>query len=355
MVKQMQELYEILRELNPNARNILATGIDGPLLGEKLLISAGSVAYCTNEELRGGADTLAGVKKNQKLELAGSTFFCEILGAEKKLIICGAGHVSMPIIAIGKMLGFHVTVLEDRPFFADNARRAGADDVFCEDFGKALEQLPGDNDSFFVIVTRGHRYDMACLEKILPKPNAYIGMIGSKLRIRNVLQAVEERLSEYPLYQEAGAEALKEAIAKIYTPIGLKIHAETPEEIAVSIMSEIILVKNTEGQANAFTKEMLKGILEPEKAGMGKVLATIISRKGSAPRGVGTKMVFFQDGSTLGTIGGGCAEADIQRKSILLMNEKLPRIYTVDMTGQDAEEDGMVCGGVIEVILEPFQ
>lgn len=351
----MRELYEIISDLNPNAKNILATGIAGPLLGEKLLLSAGSIVYCTSEVLRAEADTFAGLEKNQKLEMSGSTFFCEMLGAEKKLVICGAGHVSMPIIAIGKMIGFHVTAIEDRPSFADNARRAGADEVLCDDFARALEQVAGDKDTFFVIVTRGHRYDMVCLEKILSKPNAYIGMIGSRLRARNVLEAVEEKLILEPFYQAAGAEALKEAITRVHTPIGLKIDAETPEEIAISIMAEIISVKNTGGQSNAFTKEMLKGILDPQRSEMGKVLVTIVSRKGSAPRGVGTKMVFFQDGSTLGTIGGGCAEADIQRKSILLMNEKLPRVYAVDMTGRDAEEDGMVCGGVIEVILEPFQ
>ncbi|MDK2808779.1 MAG: xanthine dehydrogenase accessory factor [Clostridiales bacterium] len=351
----MRELFEAIRELNPNAKNILATGIEGPLFGEKIVISEDKAVFCTSEQLKLFAyfDAISKVDNNQKLTIEESTFYCEVIGSEKKLVICGGGHVSIPVIQMGKMLGFHVTVLEDRPFFADNARRAGADVVLCENFEAGLAKIAGDNDTFFVIVTRGHRFDMVCLEKIVPKPNAYIGMIGSKLRVKKVLEAVRETLSQHSMYQDR-EEALDLAIMNIYSPIGLKIKAETPEEIAVSIMAELIMVKNGEAKTNAFTKDILKAVFDEEKRTMGKVLATIISRKGSAPRGIGTKMIFLQDGSSVGTIGGGCAESDVQKKSILLMNEKTPKIYKVDMTGQDAEEDGMVCGGVIEVLLEPF-
>ena len=72
----------------------------------------------------------------------------------------------MPIIRMGKMLGFTVTVLEDRPKFADNARAAGADTVIGEMFRDGLSQVKGDSDTWFVIVTRGHRYDTECLEAI---------------------------------------------------------------------------------------------------------------------------------------------------------------------------------------------
>ena len=94
----------------------------------------------------------------------GKDVFRERIGRPAKLIICGAGHVSIPIIKMGKMLGFTVTVLEDRPKFADNARAAGADQVICEPFEDALEKMPGDWDYWFVIVTRGERYERTCLE-----------------------------------------------------------------------------------------------------------------------------------------------------------------------------------------------
>lgn len=88
------------------------------------------------------------------------------------LVICGGGHVSIPMITIGKILGFYVSVLEDRPLFANHARRAGADQVICDTFYEALQQIEGSADTYFVVVTRGHRYDTECLRSILKKENA---------------------------------------------------------------------------------------------------------------------------------------------------------------------------------------
>ena len=86
------------------------------------------------------------------------------------------------------------------------------------------------------------------------------------------------------------------------------------------------------------------------------MLATIITRKGSAPRNVGSKMLILEDGSCVGTIGGGCMEAEGLRKARVMMHENNTGLKTeyVDMTGDDAEEEGMVCGGTIEVLLEPL-
>lgn len=164
----------------------------------------------------------------------GISIYRERIGGRKKLYICGGGHVSMPIIRIGKMIGFTVTVLEDRPKFADNARAAGADRVFCEPFGDGLARITGDEDSWFVIVTRGHRYDTECLECILRKRHAYVGMMGSRRRVAIVKDQLHQK------------GVSRELLDSVHTPIGLKIGAETPEEIAVSIMAEIIQVKTAE-------------------------------------------------------------------------------------------------------------
>ena len=278
--------------------------------------------------------------------------FRERIGRTPKLIICGAGHVSMPIIRMGKMLGFVVTVIEDRPKFADNARAAGADQVFCRSFRDGLAEIPGDSDSWFVIVTRGHRYDTECLETILQKRYAYVGMMGSRRRVAIVKDQLEEK------------GISRGILDAVHTPIGLKIGAETPEEIAVSVMAEIIQVKNTrskeeDGKAGGYSDELLSCILGTESGGEDsrdrkKVLATIISRKGSAPRSVGTKMLILEDGTTIDTIGGGCVESEIIQKALLMMRTDTPafQICTVDMTAGQAEDEGMVCGGVVEVMLE---
>ena len=99
---------------------------------------------------------------------------------------------------------------------------------------------------------------------------------------------------------------------------------------------------------------MIKAVLEQEPDHSPKVLATIVARKGSAPRGIGTKMLILRNGKCIGTIGGGCMEANVIQKARLMVATGMPRarICQVDMTGNDAEEEGMVCGGVISVLLE---
>ena len=322
------------------------TVLDGENAGEKRLLT-GTAGY-----FRAG-DKVASADCTHRV-------FCERVGRIPKLVICGAGHVSMPVVRMGKMLGFTVTVLEDRPKFADNARTAGADSVLCEPFHTGLTEIKGDSDTWFVIVTRGHRYDTECLEEILKKQHAYVGMMGSRRRVA----IVKEQLAK------KGTDRVK--LESVHTPIGLEIGAQTPEEIAVSIMAEIIQVKNNREKSGGYSKEILAAPLDGESrtgkaGGCGKecsvsgaeqkekkVLATIISRKGSAPRDVGTKMLILEDGSTVDTIGGGCVESEIIQKALLMMRAGKPdfQICSVDMTSEAAEDEGMVCGGVVEVMLE---
>ena len=273
----------------------------------------------------------------------GVRIFRERIGVRKKLYICGGGHVSMPIIRIGKMIGFSVTVLEDRPKFADNARAAGADQVLCEPFGDGFGRITGDEDSWFVIVTRGHRYDTECLESILKKRHAYVGMMGSRRRVA----IVKDQLAKNGVSREL--------LDSVHTPIGLKIGAETPEEIAVSVMAEIIQVKSSRGSSGGYSEEILNGLVSED--GRKKTVATIISRKGSAPRGIGTRMLIYEDGMTVDTIGGGCIESEIIQKALLMMRSGSPefQLCRVDLTTDAAEDEGMVCGGVVEVMLELVQ
>ena len=288
----------------------------------------------------------AGAEGEQKVKALHDTesqtrIYRERIGRTPKMIICGAGHVSMPIIRMGKMLGFMVTVIEDRPKFADHARAAGADQVLCEPFADGLSKIRGDSDSWFIIVTRGHRYDTECLEAILRKPYAYVGMMGSRRRVAIVKDQLEAK------------GVCRETLDGVHTPIGLKIGAETPEEIAVSVMAEIIQVKNAGSGKGGYSPELLDAVLDPDDS-REKVLATIISRKGSAPRSVGTKMLIRADGTTVDTIGGGCIESEVIRKALLMMRAEDEgfRLCTVDMTADAAEDEGMVCGGVVEVMLE---
>ena len=340
----MKTLFEAIDQTDSDLRRMVLTVIDEEFLAEKAITVEGRIVW---ESRPGGffaeyQKEIQELKDCEVIELGGHRVFCDLLGEDKRIVICGGGHVSIPVIMLGVMMGCEVTVLEDRPSYADDARRAGATTVICEPFEKGLEKVSGSADTFFVIVTRGHRYDQICLEKIAQKEHAYIGMIGSRKRTAMVKENLKEK----------GIDSA--VLDAVYTPIGLNINAETPVEIAVAIMAEIIQVKNRQKRSGGYTKEMIKAILEQESDHSPKVLATIVARKGSAPRGVGTKMLILRNGKCIGTIGGGCMEANVIQKARLMVAIGMPRarICHVDMTGNDAEEEGMVCGGVISVLLE---
>lgn len=348
------DFYEAIDEINPNQRNLAMTVLEGEYLGEKALFTDDRLVWTSGKPgfFQLHIQEFEKIEHGETLEVSqgilvidGTRVFCELLGTGKKFVICGGGHVSVPIIQMGLMIGCHITVLEDRPKFADNARRAGASKVICEPFEEGLKQIKGDGDTFFIIVTRGHRYDQVCLENIARKPHAYIGMIGSRMRVKKVKEAVIEK------------GCAPDVVNRIYSPIGLNIRAETPEEIGIAILAEIIEVKNKEKRSFGYPKEIIHAILNKDTMQKQKVMATIIDRKGSAPRGIGTKMLVLSDGVCVGTIGGGCVEADILQKALLMIRsgEMRPQLCHIDMTGQDAEDEGMVCGGVIDVLLEPVR
>ena len=340
----MKALFEAIQRTDTNRFNMVLTVLDGENIGEKVLTSDGSILWESQEHgfFRGFQDEIKALDDSGVIRLGGHEVFCDVLGNEKQIVICGGGHVSIPVITLGVMMGCEVTVLEDRPLFADNARRAGATKVICAPFEEGLEQVKGNADTYFVIVTRGHRYDQICLEKIARKEHAYIGMIGSRRRTTLVKQILAEK----------GID--KNVLDSVYTPIGLDIGAETPVEIAVAIMAEIIEVKNKKKRTCGYTKDIMQAVLNPESGSESKVMATIVKRKGSAPQGVGIKMLVLRSGTCIGTIGGGCMEANIMQKALLMASGNGPEavICKVDMTGADAEEEGMVCGGVVSVLLE---
>lgn len=322
---------------------VTAALLDGESAGEKLLLADGELVWSSGEGfLYSHLDSLKEASETGVQEIAGKQVYFDCVSSQKKLVICGAGHVSMPIIALGKMLGFRVTVLEDRPSFADNARRAGADEVICENFVDGLSHAEGGTDSYFVVVTRGHRYDEICLGEILKKKYVYVGMMGSRARSA----IVKRNLVEFGFP--------KEQVEAVHTPIGLDISAESPEEIAVSIMGEIIAHKNSRKRSFGYPDEFLDELLKLEEEGRDAVLCTIVRRRGSAPREVGTKMIVRTDGQMIGTIGGGCMEAAVRTRALHMLRsgETQPQICNVNMTAADAEDEGMVCGGNIDVWLE---
>ncbi len=267
-------------------------------------------------------------------------FFEPLRGGDSKLIICGGGHVSLPVAQLGAILGFDVTVIDDRSFFANNQRFPNAH-VMCMSFDQALPQIRGKNN-YYVIVTRGHQYDIECLRVLFKQSSAYIGMIGSKNRVKTVRQTM-------------AAEGYdQEKIDGLHSPIGLQIGAETPEEIAVAIMAEIIQVRSARGgvSGSAAAEHALAQPAQQRQA-----LATILQRRGSAPRAAGTKMIVQEDGSCIGTVGGGCVESGAIEKAKMVIERGICCRYTVDITGCEAVDgnEDMLCGGIVDLFIEPLQ
>ncbi len=341
----MKELFERIGRLSPDRAIKILTVLDGSCAGEKAILEDGSLLW---ESVEKGFFTrhvkmLTGREGYGQIQIGTSRVFCDTVSEESHLVICGGGHVSIPVIRIGVMMGWHVTVLEDRPKFADHARYAGAQEVICMPFAEALNQIEGSRHTYFVILTRGHRYDQECLEKIIEKRHAYIGMIGSRRRSALVKQNLIAK------------GCSREVLEEVASPIGLDIGAETPEEIGVAIAAELIERKNKNGCPYGYPKEILQALQSEEACSGPEVLVTIVSRKGSAPRGTGTKMLISADGKTVGTIGGGCMEAEILQRAFLMMREgkgEERELFWVDMRNEDAEEEGMVCGGTVEILME---
>ena len=339
--------YDVICELNINLENRMFTVCDGDHAGEKMIVSAGRPVWMSDESgfFSVHASEAIAAEDGSLTVIDGERVFAELLCNEKKMVICGAGHVSMPVIEIAKMLGFHVTASDDREQFVQNALDHGADEGICSGFEEALADIPGDPDTFFIIVTRGHMSDSECLLSTVNKPHAYIGMIGSRRKVGLVKQMLADN------------GILQDVIDSVHTPIGLAIGAETPEEIAVAILAEIIEVKNKTRKSTGIPADIMKALMSDERGSA--VLATIISKKGSSPRAAGTRMLVEDGGAITGTIGGGCAEATvILYASEVIRNYKEkheaggPVIMNVDMTGKDVAESGMICGGAIEVLLE---
>ncbi|MGB8455511.1 MAG: XdhC/CoxI family protein [Anaerocolumna sp.] len=277
-------------------------------------------------------------------EKEGSTLI-EPFYPRERLIILGGGHIALPLAEFGARVGFEVTVVDDRPSFANKARFPIAETVICERFEKVFIQLKLTVYDYIVIITRGHRHDTECLRHILKQPETiYLGMIGSRRRVG----AVKDMLKEEGYDQNR--------IERICTPIGLSIGAVTPEEISISIIAQIISRKRLEwnrnytGNRSDLDYKVVELLAERKDQPMS--IVTIIDTKGSVPRGAGAKMIVYETGQIAGSIGGGCSEAEVIHNAISIIGSKNFMLQTIDMTGDVAESEGMVCGGIMEVLIE---
>ena len=197
----------------------------GSLLGggelEKKILSEGEVVLKEKKPR-----VLALSSGNRKVEI-----LLEPVFSESTVYIFGAGHISERLAPLAKMLYFNVVVIDDREIFANRERFPDADEVMVSEFENCFDRLHIGDSSYVVIVTRGHLYDGIVLEQALESKARYIGMIGSKNKIRTLYQNLMKK------------GVTREALGRVHAPIGIEINSETPEEIAVSIVAELIKVR----------------------------------------------------------------------------------------------------------------
>ncbi len=169
--------------------------------------------------------------------------FFEVMPAVRKAIIVGAGHLAIPLVKFAKILGFHVTVIDDRVLYANRERFPDADEVLVGDMAETLRGIEITPQTYIVLITRGHQFDEPCLREVIHSPAKYIGMIGSKRRVKACFIRFRD---------EEGIP--EELLKRVYAPIGLDIKAESPEEIALSIISEMVKVRRG-GTAQSLAKQ----------------------------------------------------------------------------------------------------
>ncbi len=294
-------------------------------------------------------------RPGEKVEVTVEPYFppCE-------LIILGGGHIAQPLAAAGRLLGYHVTVFDDRPEFVSYEHVPAADRGVSSSFEYIEEYLDFGPRSSVVIVTRGHQHDLECLLKVMKHPVAYIGMVGSSRKVG----MIRDELRRHGFGRQS--------IDSLYMPVGLDIGAQTPEEIAVSIAAELVKARrgglghslkhgglpkekrlNTGEMPKAADQDILRKAVKAACDNVPAAMATIVKSIGSTPRKAGARMLVFKDGHICGTIGGGYAEHEVRMKAINVINDYLPSFYRVSMDADIAAADGMICGGAIEVFIEP--
>src|SRR5260370_2441637 len=223
--------------------------IDLPAAGFAQIVERTADAIPTLLEV----DSAGGLQAITHLEPNGGVrLFVDPIVGPQRLIIVGAGHIAVPLCALGAMRGFHVTVIDDRASFANRERFPNADEIIVKPFKAAIDSLALDGHCYLLSVTRGHSFDEEVVRAALIQPCGFVGMIGSRRPVNATLARIGD------------TGVPKERLAEVHAPLGVAIGGETPEEIAISIIAEIIRERRTE-ERDDFTLGVRFGNLKRSK------------------------------------------------------------------------------------------
>jgi len=243
--ENLKEIKDLIVALQKGHRGflikLLDTKVEGARRMEWCLVHNDSVTLgtvpCTESLINSLTCESARAKQPVAVTMEGKRYFVEPTVLPGTVYLFGAGHVSRPVAELASLVDFRTVVLDDRAEFANAERFPRAEQLkVIPSFSQSFEGLEIDRDSYVVILTRGHLHDKTVLEQALETDAGYIGMIGSR-RKRDLI------------YQELLTKGFsKDELERVHAPIGLAIGAETPEEIAVSIVAELIQARAEMGK-----------------------------------------------------------------------------------------------------------
>ena len=245
------------------------------------------------------------------------------------LVLFGAGHVGKALFHLARLQEIDITVIDSRDEILKQEDFPNAK-LIKVDYGNMDALKLNVYNPYFCIFTHGHFGDKACLEWCLKQKTEYFGMIGSKGKVKTTFEK---------LLKEGYTE---EQLAKVHAPIGITIGGDTPQEIAVSIMAEIIQTYSSKPNRSVMDIELLKVLSKKEG-----VLCRIISKKGSAPRQIGTSM-FVTKEKVYATVGGGALEKGVIEEALNLKENVMLKEYILNPQG----DLNMICGGDEEILFQ---
>lgn len=279
-----------------------------------------------------------------------SAILSEPFYRQNRLLIFGGGHVAYILSEIAAKIGFSVIVTEDRPEFGNKERFPWAAKVNCEQFDTVIDSMTITDSDYIVLLTRGHYYDKMCLKALYKQKRcAYLGILASRRRMGELTSQLTED----------GIE--KEWMDQIHSPVGLNIGAVTPEEIAIAILAQIIQTKrlSDDGSRRIVLTDVDMRVIkhlsdEPDVHGSKKkAIVTIVENNGITPRKAGAKMVVYEDGRLVGTIGGGPAEGNLIVETQKFLKENtLYRILYADIGGLLTKDKSLISNDYLRVLIE---
>ena len=229
VLERHRDLYAAVRDLEKRGGDgLIVTRFSDTSFSKSLVREGGAVA---GDALVEGMEERFSSYLDERRPVIGDGMLIEPLVSSSLLYLFGAGHVSQYVSKVASMVDFHVVVVDDRGDFANRERFPEAQEVIVDDFRRVFDRLPFHGNEYVAILTRGHKHDALVLEEVMKRPFRYVGMIGSRRKSKLILDHLR------------GKGIDEGALESVHAPIGLSIEAETPQEIAVSIVAQLIEVK----------------------------------------------------------------------------------------------------------------